>query len=132
MNSDLDELITKYVDVAAELFPRVAQHLGASASISNTDWAMLGVPERGITSDGIKYFKHGYGVVITDGKRKIDLDLGDNGEINGFDAWRLFDFAESNKIPTSFGSHKEIETSIKEAVVSGELTHSGYILYYRV
>ena len=132
MNSDLDELITKYVDVAAELFPRVAEHLGASIPISNMEWACLGVPQRGSTPDGVKYFKHGYGVAMTDGRRKIDIDLGEEGEINGFDAWRLFDFAEGNEFPTSFASHKEIETAIKDAVDSGELTYSGHILYYRV
>ncbi|MEO1020009.1 MAG: hypothetical protein AAFY56_20315, partial [Pseudomonadota bacterium] len=77
MNSDLDDLITKYVDVAAELFPSVAEHLGASTPISNMDWASLGVPQRGSTPDGIDYFKHGYGVAMTDGRRKIDLDLGE-------------------------------------------------------
>lgn len=131
MNSDLDELITKYVEVAAELFPRVAEHLGASPPVSNIEWACLGVPQRGRTPDGINYFKHGFGVAMTDGKRKIDLDLGENGEINGFDAWRLFDFAEGNKISTSFGSLEDIETAIDEAVASGELTYSGYTLYYR-
>ena len=132
MNNVLDELITKYVDVAAALFPRVAEHLGAPTPISNLEWAGLGVPQRGSTPDGINYFKHGYGVAMTDGKRKIDLDLGDKGEINGFDAWRLFDFAEGNEIPTPFSSHKEIEIALQEAVDSGELTYSGNILYYRV
>ncbi|MFK8052408.1 MAG: hypothetical protein AB8F65_05500 [Woeseiaceae bacterium] len=102
MNRNLDELITEYVDLATEMFPRVAEHLGASTTISNIEWACLGVPQRGNTPDGINYFNHGYGVAMTDGKRKIDLDLGDKGEINGFDAWRLFDFAESNKISTTF------------------------------
>ncbi len=96
MNSDLDELISKYVDVAAAMFPRVAEHLGVSPPISNMKWANLNVQQRGSTTDGINYFKHGYGVAMTDGKRKIDLDIGENGEINGFDGWRLFDFAERN------------------------------------
>lgn len=132
MNRDLNELITRYVDVAAELFSSVAEHLGTTPPIPNMEWASLDVPQRGSTPDGINYFKHGYGVTMTDGKRKIDLDLGENGEINGFDAWRLYDFAERNNIPTSFGSHTELETAIQEAVDSGELTYSGYILYYRV
>lgn len=132
MNRDLDELIAKYVDVAAEMFPGVAKHLGASPPISNTEWACLDVPQSGVTFDGTQYFKHGYGIVMKDGNREIDLDLGEKGEINGFDAWRLFDFAERNKIATPFGSHKEIETAMQEAVDSGELAYSGYILYYRV
>lgn len=131
MDKALDQLITKYVDVAAELFPRVAKHLGASIPITNTEWACLGVAQRGSTPDGIDYFKHGYGVAMKDGKHKIDIDLGENGEMNGFDAWRLFDFAQGSKIQTPFGSDKEIESAVKEAEKSGELVYSGYILYYR-
>ena len=68
---------------------------------------------------------------MADGKYKIDLDLGENGEIDGFDAWRLFGFAQDSKIETSFGTHKEVESAMQEAVEYGELTYSGYILYYR-
>ena len=131
MDKALDDLITRYVDVAADLFPKVAEHLGVSIPISNMEWTCLDVPQRGSTPDGIDYFKHGYGVAMSNGEYKIDLDLGGKGEINGFDGWRLFDFAECSRIQTSFGSHKEIEFAIQQAVNSGELTYSGYILYYR-
>ena len=132
MDRALDELIARYVDVAADLFPRVAEHLGVSIPVSNMEWTCLDLPQRGSTPDGIDYFKHGYGVAMSNGDYKIDLDLGDKGEINGFDAWRLFDFAKGSKIQTPFGSHKEIETAIKQAVDSGELKYSGYFLYYRI
>lgn len=131
MDRALDELITKYVNVAAELFPRVAEHIGASIPITNMEWACLGVPQQGNTPDGVRYFKHGYGVVMTDGTHKIDLDLGDTGQIDGFDAWRLFSFARKNDIETSFRSHEEIESAMQDAVEAGELTYSGYLLYYR-
>lgn len=131
MDKALDDLIAKYIDVAGRFFPRVTEHLGASIPISNMEWACLGVPQRGSTPDGIDYFKHGYGVAMTDGKHKIDIDLGENGEINGFDAWRLFNFAQDSEIHTPFGSHKEIESAIQEAVKLDELAYSGYKLYYR-
>ena len=130
MERMLDELITKYVDVAAQLFPRVAEYLGLELPITREEWASLGVPQRGETSDGIEYFKHGYGVALKGGKYKIDLDLGKNGEINGFDAWRLFDFAEGNVLQVPFGSHREIESALKDAEISGDLICS-YSLYYR-
>jgi len=131
MDKALDELITQYVDAAARVFPRVAEHLGVPVSITNVEWASLDVPQHGSTADGIDYFKHGYGVAISDGKHKIDVDLGENGEINGFDAWRLFKFAQDNGIQTPFGSLAEIDSAIQEAVDSNELTYSGYLLYYR-
>ena len=131
MDKALDDLISDYVDVASRLLPRVAKHLGVSLPITSIEWACLGVPQHGRTPDGVDYFKHGYGVAMKDVRHSIDLDLGENGEINGFDAWRLFDFAQGSDIQTPFGSHQEIETAIKEAERSGELAYSGYILYYR-
>ena len=131
MDKALDELITQYIDTVAQVFPRVAEHLGIRVPITNAEWACLDVPQRGSTADGIEYFKHGYGVAISDGDYKIDVDLGENGEINGFDAWRLFKFAQDNEIQSPFGSIKEIESAIQEAVDSNELAYSGYLLYYR-
>lgn len=131
MDRELDELITRYVDVAAELFPRVAKHLGVSIPIANREWADLRIEQRGSTTDGIDYFKHGYGVAMTDGNHKIDLDLNLTGQIDGFDAWRLFEFARSNKLHTSFNSHYEIESALQVALKSDELEYPQDKLYRR-
>jgi hypothetical protein len=131
MDRALSQLISQYVGVAADLFPKVAAHVGADLPISNEDWACLDVDQRGETADGVKYFKHGYGVAMTDGSRHIDLDLGDEGQIDGFDAWRLFDFAEKNDIEIPFGSHECLDGVLETAAGAGELHFSGYILYYR-
>ena len=75
MDKPLDDLISAFTETAASLFPRVARHLGASQPISNIEWACLEVPQKGETSDGVKYFKHGYGVSMYDGHRTINMDV---------------------------------------------------------
>ena len=129
MKKELDDLITNYVDVAAHLFPRVAKHLGVSIPIKNIEWALTSVPQRGNTPDGIDFSKHGYGVIMADGTRCVDLDLGEKGEINGFDSWRLFHFAERNKIEIPYSSHAEIDAALREAVSSGELSRRGRLFF---
>ncbi|BDM81436.1 DUF6896 domain-containing protein [Acaryochloris marina] len=132
MDKALDELILSYVKCAESLFCRVASHLQLSLPISNRDWACLGIAQRGETEDGVKYFKHGYGVAMDDGSHYADLDLGDAGQTNGFDAWRLFDYAEQNKVDTPYKSVEEVEQAIKRAFQKDEIRFSGYILYYRI
>lgn len=69
---------------------------------------------------------------MDDGSHYADLDLGDAGQTNGFDAWRLFDYAEQNKVDTPYKSVEEVEQAIKRAFQKDEIRFSGYILYYRI
>ena len=130
MNQELQNIIIQYQEAVANLFPRVASYLNIQLPISNVDWTGINTEQRGETPDGVKYFIHGYGISMNDGNLKIDFDLGDKGQINGFDAWRFSDFVEKNSIKTSFKDDKEIERAIKQAEKDGELKYSGYILYY--
>ena len=130
MNKELLELINKYNDAVKSLFPRVAEHLGVRLPITNTEWIGVNAEQRGETPCGIKYFIHGYGIAMNEGKIKVDFDLGDSGQINGFDAWRLESFVEENNIKTNLSNGKDIEAAIKLAESGGDVIFSGYILYY--
>ena len=130
MEIALRDLISAYVETAEELFPRVAAHLGASLPISNVDWVCLRVEQIGETEDGIKYFEHGFGVNMDDGTRRIEFDLGTGGEMNGFDAWRLFYFAEVNGIKTRFRNAAEVQAAMDCAEKAGRLVHEKHKLYY--
>jgi hypothetical protein len=130
MNEELQKIIIKYQETVARLFPRVAEYPNLKLPISNTDWTGINAEQRGETPCGIKYFIHGYGIAMNDGKIKVDFDLGDEGQINGFDAWRLEGFIKDNNIETTIKNGKNIETAIKEAETSGDILFSGYILYY--
>jgi len=130
MNEDLHNLIVQYQRAVEELFPRVASHLKVQLPVSNVEWTLIRPERRGETPDGIKYFMHGYGIAMDDGNLKVDFDLGENGQINGFDAERLAKFVEKNEIKTPLKNRNAIAAAITEAESTGELSYSGYILYY--
>ncbi len=130
MKSELRELIEAYRAKASELVPRLSASLGFKLPITNNDWTGLDIPQRGKTSDGLRYFKHGFGVAIRYDGGEIDVDFGDQGEYDGFDAWRLFRFAEENEVKTPYNDHREIDADIKDAESRGQLRFSGHILYY--
>lgn len=130
MKNELLELIEAYRAKASELIPRLSASLGFKLPITNTEWTGLDIPPQGKTSDGLQYFKHGYGVAIKYDGGVIDVDFGDRGEYDGFDAWRLFRFAEECKFDTPYQDFREIEADIKDAESGRQLRFSGYILYY--
>lgn len=130
MKNELQELIDAYRAKASELIPLLSEALGFKLPITNTEWVGLDIPHRGQTSDGLKYFKHGYGVAIKFDGGEIDIDFGDKGEYDGFDGWRLFRFAETNHIRTPYKDFHEVEADIEDALAKGQLRYSGYILYY--
>ena len=130
MKKELRDLIAKYQAAVSELFPLVARHLGASIPITNLEWFLLKVEQVGETQEGVRYFRHGYGVEMSFGDRSVDFDIGKYGEIDGFDAWRLFEFAQASKIVTPYKDGTELEKDLKQAEGNGEVRFSGDILYY--
>ena len=132
MNEELSRLICLYQKSVADLFPRLAMHLRVTLPIRNIDWTAVDGEQRGETTCGIKYFIHGYGVSMAYEDIEIDFDLGDKGQIDGVDPWKLWSFVEDSNIKTTFASAKEVEHEVKVAVEKGEMTYSGYMLYYLV
>lgn len=126
----LQRLIGDYQAVVARRFTQLRAELGFEAPKSNTDWACNGLEQKGRLSDGTQYFKHGYGCAINGTTDSVDFDFGANGEIDGFDASRLWGFAGASKKDYGFGSEKEIEAAIKKATAEGYLRYSGYMLYH--
>ena len=129
MQEQLTNLIDDYVAAAKRLFPRVASHLNIQLPISNIEWSLSSVEEVGETPNGIKYWKHGFGLKMSDSRTIIDLDLGPRGEYDGFDAMRLSYFVNANNIQTSYKTHDEIEVALQEALKAKELTAS-WDLYF--
>ena len=81
MKNELQELIDAYRAKASELIPLLSEALGFKLPITNTEWVGLDIPHRGQTSDGLKYFKHGYGVAIKFDGGEIDIDFGDKASM---------------------------------------------------
>jgi len=130
MNEELYKLIIDYQKAVKTLFPRVAEHLKVKLPITNIEWSGLNKEQREITPCGINYCIHGYGISMDDGNVKVDFDLGSEGRINRFDAWRLAGFVEDKNIKATLANGKNIEEAIKRAESDGEIKYSGYILYF--
>ena len=137
MDTALLSLVKKYEAVAEALFPRVAAHVGMDLPVTNLEWVLNSKASKGTTKEGIRYSKHGYGLIMFDGVQWIDMDLGVEGEMNGFDAHALMQFATENQIDTPFMSDTPIESwekiqaAIDDAIRKGTVIYSGGELYYR-
>lgn len=103
---------------------------GIPRPVSNIAWAGNGVPGRGALASGFTYHKHGFGCAVNGPAWAVDFDFGDEGQMDGFDAWRLHRFARRRLPEYGFTSEKDIEAALNEAERSGELRFSGYILFY--
>ncbi len=130
MNQELARIIELYQLAVTKLFLPLVQHLGATLPMTNNEWARASYKQRGTTNCGIEYFIHGYGVALKHQSIEVDFDLGEQGQINGIDPWKLWSFLEDNKIKTSFSSSKEVEHAVKNEVAKGNMLYSGYMLYY--
>jgi hypothetical protein len=56
-------------------------------------WYTKEIERCGRVTRGVKYQLHGIGCRINSSTGSVDFDYGPNGEINGFDTWRLYNFA---------------------------------------
>ena len=129
MDTRLRTLIDDYLASVATA-ARLLAESGFEIPRSNTDWACNGAVQVGELKGGIKYFKHGYGCRVGLLGGEVDFDFGENGEITGFDAWRLASFAEGKLQRYGFASEEDLNTVFKAAVANGHLVFSGYILHY--
>lgn len=81
----------------------------------------------GLPTDGfldpeetIEYYFHGIGCCVTYPNIRIDWDFGNNGRIDGFDAWRLWIFAtEGTDNFPEFEQKEILDKVFKEAEVQG-------------
>ena len=70
--------------------------------------------------NGIPIYAHGYGIELKINELTIDFDWGPNGEPDGFDAWRLYNFTLDNATGVQC-THKEVIEWIEASLKNGEL-----------
>lgn len=91
------------------------------------------IPQSGYldSSEQIYYFIHGYGCCVRLPSGSVDWDFGQEGQIDGFDVWRLYAFVErgTQNFP-EFRDKKVLTTVFAEAESKGLFHKSDYILYY--
>lgn len=124
MNATLDRLIERF---------RAAQDNGVAALVevlqlplprSGIEWARY-CAENGIHRlrelNGVGIHAHGYGVELKLDGLTIDFDWGPNGEPDGFDGWRLYNFARENDIGVEC-THDDVNLWLRAAFRDGALT----------
>ncbi len=129
MDNKLEQLIAEYqsrVRDAVALMYRSGMTMPSSALA----WVKANIPPEGVLEGGVKYCKHGAGCEVQFDSREVDFDFGEDGEVNGFDLWRLLQFARNRFPCAGFDSPEQIETSFEAAIASGELDRSGWGLFF--
>lgn len=93
-------------------------------------WSEADVPSSGILEGNIRYYKHGYGCEVELDTGTVDFDFGRKGEVDGFDEWRLGEYAAEKLDTYGFGSVRELYGSFETEVALNTLVRQGYGLYY--
>lgn len=129
MNEQLADLIHDYQTKVHEAL--VLMHRsGIRMPDSNLRWIGAKIPEDGLLDGGIAYSKHGTGCAVYLPDGKVDFDFGRLGEINGFDLWHLFKFAEKRPTKYNFNSFETLAACVETAVLEGLLVRSEDSLFY--
>ncbi|CAI8913518.1 MULTISPECIES: hypothetical protein [Pseudomonas] len=129
MNNLLARLIRDYqasVSAAVELM----QRSGIPRPSSAMAWVTMDIPHRGELDGGVGYFKHGYGCAVHLPTGPVDFDFGEQGELDGFDLWRLAGFAEGRLPSYGFADEDALKACFNAEIAAGSLVSSGYILFY--
>ncbi|WP_338523016.1 hypothetical protein NUH87_24460 [Pseudomonas batumici] len=129
MNNQLVRLITDY-QTSVKTAVALMQRSGIRMPFSFTHWIETDIPQSGELDGGAHYFKHGAGCTVSFTTGEVDFDFGEQGEIGGFDLWRLVRFAGSRLADYYFDSKDEVKRCFEAAVTDGSLVYSGCDLYY--
>jgi hypothetical protein len=130
MNPQLDKLIGEFRAAQDFVVKALIEELDLPRPKSNLEWWSICV-QRGLTEqttiNDIGFYGHGFGVEVTVGDIECDFDWGPNGEADGFDAWRLFRFSESEEKKSI--SYELIGMWLEESHAEGELEFDGTLYY---
>jgi Domain of unknown function (DUF6896) len=136
MDSTLATMIERFRAAQDRAVALLANELAKPLRIrlpkSNRDWVTI-CAESGLYKvrrfNGVEIYAHGYGVeLVTDGIN-IDFDWGDNGEADGFDGWRLWNFCRMNDLPRPCDSSSQIKSWLVQAVECNELLRDELLFY---
>ena len=85
-------------------------------------WRRAGLPIRGFLDSGrtVGYYFHGNGCRVSLPGWEVDWDFGHDGRLDGFDAWRLWQFAKdgTDQFP-EFERKETLEDVFREALARG-------------
>ncbi len=133
MDEELKLLIEQFNDTQKKAVDVLEREFGCKRPESNMDFVSRCAPHirnAGYECGGYKIRPHGYGMEIEVAGKTIDFDFGINGEIDGFDAWRLSYFSRRNNLKNRLKSEEDINSAILGAVDSGHIVKSEGLNYY--
>ena len=129
MDYRLKHLIDEYIGSVRKAVA-LLEEAGIPRPASDRAWASNGIPGTGSLRGGVTYRKHGYGCEVHLASGRVDFDFGRTGRIDGFDVWRLADFAGDRLPAFGFASRDELEQAFNDEVGSGKILKSDYFLHY--
>lgn len=131
MKPELDTLIDRFraaQDIGVDAFVRV---LKLPLPVSDQAWISYCL-KNGIQLvdqiNGVPVYAHGHGIEIKLDGLTIDFDWGPNGEPDGFDAWRLYNFTLDNETHVTC-THLEVISWLEEAREKGEVVRRGHLYF---
>ena len=86
-------LVRDFINAATGAAAKLRNEFGTQDLLGG--WHQKRIPERGVLSDGTEFFFHGIGLCVERSGVCVDFDFGPDGETDGFDAWRLWLFAQA-------------------------------------
>ncbi|KQT36002.1 hypothetical protein [Methylophilus sp. Leaf414] len=130
MNLSLAKLIHDY-QLAVHEAVKLIVDSGIQKPSTPAEWVENDIPQVGKLKHGIKYFKHGFGCVVHLPSGKVDFDFGAEGQIDGFDLWRLTGFATDRLKEYGFLTEADLKEAFSHEIKAGNIVQSDYILCYR-
>ncbi|MBW4695267.1 MAG: hypothetical protein KME27_26250 [Lyngbya sp. HA4199-MV5] len=129
----LIQLIHEYQNRVQEAVELFEYYKGLKQPQHPLEWQFSGIQQSGYLDPGkqISYFLHGYGCCVHLPSGRVDWDFGQEGQIDGFDVWRLYEFVEggTQNFP-ELQDEEVLEAVFAEAESKGLFHKSDYILYY--
>ena len=122
MDRDLQDLIKKFNDAQEFAVNILETEFYCPRPESAMDFitrCKQAISDKSYQSDSYKIRPHGKGMEFGHCNLKIDFDFGENGEITGFDSWRLFNFVMQNKIKPALNTEWKIKTAVAQAIYDG-------------
>ena len=134
MQSSLLVLIQRFRDVQDRGVAFIVEVLGPTLGIrlprTPREW-VAHCGETGLYNvrwvNGVEVYSHGYGIELIFAGLTIDFDWGECGEPDGFDVWRLYNFARHNSCGPRCPEYAEVAAWVEEAESAGELVRDRYM-----
>lgn len=131
MDERLSQLISDYQRAVGTAVFLMAES-GIEIPSNINDLLNLNIPAQGELNGGVKYLKHGHGFWVDLPEGEVDFDFGQQGEIDGFDEWRLWLFCQRRPNTYTFGTEQAFLDCFGQALKDRKLATSSYDLYYVV